>query len=45
MQVEVVLANGALTEVRYSAAVDNGKAVVVTVISALTDTSPITAPI
>jgi len=42
--VEVVLVGGALTEVRYTAAVEGGTATVVTVISALTDTTPITAP-
>lgn len=43
--VQVVLSAGVLTEVRYSAAVEGGTALVVTVISALTDTTPITAPI
>lgn len=43
--VEVVLVDGALAEVRYTAAVDSGMATVVTTISALTDSTPISAPI
>jgi hypothetical protein len=43
--VDVVVVDGAITEVRYSAAVEGGTAEVVTVISPLADTTPITAPI
>lgn len=45
VDVEVVLVGGAITEVRYSAAVEGGTAEVVTMLSALADATPITAPI
>ncbi len=43
--VDVLVVDGAITEVRYSATVEGGTAEVVTVVSALADASPITAPI
>lgn len=45
VDVLVALANGAITQITYTAAVDGGTAQVVTTISAVVDPTPIVAPI
>ena len=45
VDVDVTLTGGAITQITYSATVDTGTAQVVTVVSAIVDTTPILAPI